>query len=73
MSIQKPYSEETGNLIDEEVHKLVNDAYQQTKEILQQHEEALHKVAKLLMQKEVIFKEDHESILGSRPEDIAPV
>ncbi|MEO6356277.1 MAG: ATP-dependent zinc metalloprotease FtsH, partial [Ferruginibacter sp.] len=65
--IQKPYSEETGKIIDEEVRKLVNDAYQQTKEILKQHMQSLEKVAKLLLLKEVIFKEDLENILGKRP------
>ncbi|MDB5279675.1 MAG: ATP-dependent metallopeptidase FtsH/Yme1/Tma family protein [Ferruginibacter sp.] len=64
--LQKPYSEETGKIIDEEVRKLVNDAYQQTKEILKQHMQSLEKVAKLLLQKEVIFKEDLEMILGKR-------
>jgi AFG3 family protein len=65
--IQKPYSEETGKIIDEEVRKLVNGAYQQTKEILKQHMQSLEKVAKLLLLKEVIFKEDLENILGKRP------
>lgn len=67
--IQKPYSEETGRLIDEEVRKLVGDAYQQSKTLLQQNEEGLRKVAELLLQKEVIFKEDIENILGKRPQD----
>lgn len=64
--IQKPYSEETGKLIDEEVRKLVNDAYQRTKELLQQKKDSLQKVAELLLKKEVIFKEDLETILGKR-------
>jgi AFG3 family protein len=69
MGIQKPYSEETGKLIDEEVRKLVNDVYERTKEILHQNKESLTKVAELLLKKEVIFKEDLESILGKRPAD----
>ena len=69
MAIQKPYSEETGKLIDEEVRKLVSDAYQRTKELLQQNKESLQKVAELLLKKEVIFKEDLESILGKRPDE----
>ena len=68
MGIQKPYSEETGKLIDEEVRKLVSDAYQRTKELLQQNKESIQKVAELLLKKEVIFKEDLESILGKRPD-----
>jgi len=66
MGIQKPYSEETAKLIDEEVRRLVNDAYRQTKELLQKNKESLKKVADLLLKKEVIFREDIESILGAR-------
>lgn len=67
ISIQKPFSEETGNLIDEEVRKLINDAYARTKQLLFQNKNSLQKVAELLLKKEVIFKEDLESILGKRP------
>ncbi|HEX5027146.1 MAG TPA: ATP-dependent zinc metalloprotease FtsH [Agriterribacter sp.] len=70
MGIQKPFSEETGKLIDEEVRKLVNDAYQRSKEILQQNKCSLIKVAELLLRKETIFKEDLENILGKRPANI---
>ena len=66
MSIQKPYSEETGRLIDEEVRKLVADAYVKTKELLKQNLDALKQIAELLLKKEVIFKEDLENILGTR-------
>lgn len=66
---QKPYSEETGKLIDEEVRKLVSEAYERTKEILHQNKGSLAKVAELLLKKEVIFKEDLENILGKRPMD----
>lgn len=69
IGIQKPFSEETGKLIDEEVRKLVSEAYRRTKEILQQNKESLTKVAGLLLKKEVIFKEDLESILGKRVTD----
>jgi len=61
---QKPYSEETGKLIHEEVRKLINTSYQQTKTLLQQNKESLVNVAELLLQKEVIFKDDLELILG---------
>ncbi len=67
-SIQKPYSEETGKMIDQEVRKLVEEAYKQTKEILLNHKEELKQIAELLLQKEVVFKEDLEKILGKRPE-----
>ncbi len=66
---QKPYSEETGKLIDGEVRKLISNAYQRTKDILQQNKISLQKVAELLLKKEVIFKEDLENILGKRPAD----
>lgn len=64
--IQKPFSEETGKLIDEEIRKLVSDAYEQAKEILHQNKDALTKVAELLLKKEVVFKDDLEKILGKR-------
>lgn len=66
MSIQKPYSEETGKMIDEEVRKLISNAYERTKNILLENKDKLVKVADLLLQKEMIFKEDLESILGKR-------
>jgi AFG3 family protein len=66
LGIQKPYSEETGKMIDEEVRKLVSDAYQRAKDILQQNKDALKKVAELLLSKETIYKEDLEAILGFR-------
>jgi cell division protease FtsH len=67
MGIQKPFSEETGKLIDEEIRKLVTSAYELAKEILTQHREALKQVAELLLKKEVVFREDLEVILGKRP------
>lgn len=69
--LQKPYSEETGKIIDEEVRKLVADAYDRSKELLHQNKESLIKVAELLLSKEVIFKEDLENILGKRPDEPA--
>lgn len=63
---QKPYSEATGMMMDEEVRKLVANAYTQAKEILTQHRNELSSIATLLLQKEVIYKEDIEKILGSR-------
>lgn len=63
---QKPYSEETGKIIDEEVRKLVAEAYAQAKDILTQHKNELASIATLLLQKEIIYKEDIEKILGKR-------
>ena len=72
--LSKPYSEETGKLIDAEVIKLLNSAYQKAKDLLQQNQELLIKLAELLLKKEVIFKEDLEQILGKRagPEKETP-
>jgi len=66
LSIQKPFSEETGKLIDEEVRKLVNDVYFDSKELLERNKGLLKKVAELLLKKEIVYKEDLESILGLR-------
>ncbi|HVS92839.1 MAG TPA: ATP-dependent zinc metalloprotease FtsH [Mucilaginibacter sp.] len=73
VSIQKPYSEETGRLIDEEVRKLVNGAYVHAKEILMQNSSLLERLAKALQTKEVLYKEDLEDILGKRPEKERPL
>ncbi|MEJ6981879.1 ATP-dependent zinc metalloprotease FtsH [Pedobacter sp. P351] len=64
---QKPYSEETAKMIDQEVRKLVEEAYQKTKNILTDHKDQLVQIAGRLLEKEVIFKEDLEDILGKRP------
>jgi AFG3 family protein len=65
-AFQKPYSEETGKLIDEEVRQLVNEAYQLAKDILQKHKSELIKVAELLLLREVVFKSDIEAVMGGR-------
>ncbi len=66
MGIQKPYSEETGKLIDEEVRKLVSESYEQAKELLRKNKNSLVRVAELLLQREIVYKEDLEAILGKR-------
>jgi len=66
ITIQKPYSEETGKLIDEEVRQLVDSAYTQAKEILTENRSLLNQLAGSLQSKEVIYKEDIEAILGKR-------
>lgn len=65
-SFQKPYSEETAQMIDEEVRKLVEKAYDLTKKILIENRDALGEIAELLLDKEVIYKEDVEKIIGKR-------
>lgn len=62
----KPYSEDTARVIDEEVSKIIEKAYEKAKEILSNHKDKLDQLAKRLLEKEVIFKDDLEEILGSR-------
>ncbi len=62
----KPYSEKTAQTIDEEVSKLIEGAYIRTKELLLAHQDQLNKLAAVLLEKEVIFKEDLEEIFGKR-------
>ena len=62
----KPYSEETARIIDEEVSKIIERAYQKSVELLTQHRTHLDALAKKLLDKEVIFKDDLEEILGPR-------
>lgn len=65
-SFQKPYSEATAQLIDEEVRKLVSEAKKTTRNILESNREKLDELAEMLLKKEVLFKEDIESVLGKR-------
>ena len=65
-SFQRPYSEKTAELIDNEVKALVDKAYVRTKQILNANKDKLTELAELLLEKEVIFKEDMERIFGSR-------
>ncbi len=62
----KPYSEQTARAIDEEVHIMVEAAYQRTLDVLREHKDQLDLLAKTLLEKEVIFKEDLEAIFGKR-------
>jgi len=63
----KPYSEETARVIDEEVSKIIEKAYLKSVDLLSSHREQLDRLAKKLLEKEVIFKDDLEEILGPRP------
>ena len=62
----KPYSEETGKLIDEEVRMLASSCYDKTKQLLSSHKDQLLQVAQLLLNNEIVYKEDIEKILGKR-------
>lgn len=66
-SFQKPYSETTGKIIDEEVLKMINDQYARAKQLLEEHKEGHNALADLLVSREVIFAEDVERVFGKRP------
>ena len=65
----KPYSEKTAELIDKEVQQYVDQAYSRAYKILSEHREQLNQLAELLLEKELIFTEDLERILGKREID----
>ena len=64
---QRPYSDTTARLIDEEVLKMLNEQYDRAKQILTEHKEGHARLTELLMTQEVIFVEDVEQIFGKRP------
>jgi AFG3 family protein len=66
-AFRKPYSEEMASQIDKEVRSLINDAYKRTRDLLVKHREALETVARTLLEKEVIFKDDLKTLIGPRP------
>ncbi|MFN3556416.1 MAG: ATP-dependent zinc metalloprotease FtsH [Bacteroidales bacterium] len=66
-AFSKPYSEKTAEIIDQEVSALLESAYQRAKDILMENRDKLEQLANLLLEKEVIFREDLESIFGKRP------
>lgn len=66
-SFNRPYSERTAELIDEEAKRMINGQYERAKEMLNLHKDGHNTLAKLLMEKEVIFAEDMERIFGKRP------
>jgi AFG3 family protein len=64
---QKPFSEATGALIDSEARQIVTEAYSRTIKLLTEKKEDIEKVAQLLLEKEVLTREDMENLLGRRP------
>ena len=64
---QRPYSETTAKLIDEEVRAMIAEQYERAKQILTEHKEGHAELAQLLIDREVIFAEDVEKIFGKRP------
>ena len=63
----KPYSDKTAELIDEEVKKQIAEQYERAKSLLTEHAEGHAQLAQRLIEKEVIFAEDVEEIFGKRP------
>ena len=64
---QRPYSETTAKIMDDEVLKMVNEQYERAKQILTEHKEGHAQLAQLLVEREVIFADDVERIFGKRP------
>jgi AFG3 family protein len=66
-SLQKPYSEETARLIDAEVQHILQSSYERVKQLLQEKLSLLQALAEKLLEKEVLYQEEVEAILGPRP------
>ena len=63
----KPYSDSTAERIDSEVKRIVDNAYDRTKNLLLKKKEQLEKIAKKLLEKEILFQNDLEELIGKRP------
>ena len=63
----KPYSEATAERIDKEVKKIIEDAFNRTKDLLSKHRHHLETIAKELLEKEILFQSDLERLIGKRP------
>ena len=68
-NFSKPYSEDTAKVIDFEVSRLIEEQYQRAIQILETNKDKLTLLANILIEKEVIFKDDLEAIFGKRPFD----
>jgi cell division protease FtsH len=66
-AFNKPYSEETAKHIDEEVRKIVDIAYNRTKDLLTDKRDALEIIAKELLEKEILYQNDLVRLIGKRP------
>jgi len=73
-TFQKPYSDETARVIDEEVKQIIDKEYDRVLVLLKEKSEELHKVAQVLLEKEVIVKDDMVELIGERPfEETKPI
>ena len=68
-NFSKPYSDETAKIIDAEISELIEGQYKRAIEILEENKDKLNKLADILIEKEVIFKDDLEAIFGKRSFD----
>jgi cell division protease FtsH len=68
-SFSKPYSEETAKTIDKEISLLIESQYERAIKILEDNKDKLNQLADILIEKEVIFKDDLEAIFGKRTFD----
>lgn len=68
---QRPYSDDTATLIDDEVRNLVESQYQRAQDLLRKHKNELEMLAHQLLEKEVLVKSDVERLIGVRPSDLA--
>jgi cell division protease FtsH len=68
-SFSKPYSEDTAQVIDKEISALIEGQYQRAITILEENKDKLNQLADILIEKEVIFKDDLEAIFGKRKFD----
>ncbi|MGH2553152.1 MAG: ATP-dependent metallopeptidase FtsH/Yme1/Tma family protein, partial [Chitinophagaceae bacterium] len=66
-SFTKPYSDETAKMIDQEVRKLIDEAYERTKKLLVEKKADVEKLANALLEREVLFQSDVEALIGKRP------
>jgi cell division protease FtsH len=66
---QKPFSDKTAEKIDAQIRTMVEEAYDKAKTILTENREKLDALATILVEREVIFREDVENIYGKRPWD----
>jgi cell division protease FtsH len=72
-NFSKPYSEETAKIIDKEISNLIEDQYQRAIQILEINKEKMLQLADILIEKEVIFKDDLVNIFGKRPFDTSGI
>jgi len=69
-NFKKPYSDGTAELIDQEVQKIIQDAYDRTKKLVTAKKDKLEIIAEELLEKEILFKADLDRLIGRRPSEV---